>query len=289
MRSSLARAATVVTLLVVATGCGQSSREYTLVGQILGVDVARQELLIKHEDIQGFMPGMTMPFPVRDRRLLEGRAAGDLIRATLVVEDARAYLSAIEKTGSAPVETPPPGPAASSGFELLKTGEEAPDQVFTDQSGADRRLSDFEGRSLAVTFIYTRCPIPTFCPYLDRQFAAVQARIVERKLGDRMHLLSVSFDPEYDTPKVLSAHAKKLAADPALWTFATGDRDDLDRFARRLGLTLVREADPSDIAHNLRTAVLDPRRRVVRIFTGVEWTPEELMTELERAAAAQTD
>jgi protein SCO1/2 len=277
-------------LVILSAGCSRSdSREYTLVGQILGVDTARMELLIKHEDIQGFMPGMTMPFKVRDRRLLDGRTPGDLIRATLVVEDTTAYLSAIERTGTAPVESPPPGPTASSGFELLKMGDEVPDHTFVDQSGKERRLSEFKGRALAVTFIYTRCPIPTFCPYLDRQFAALQRIIAERKLGRRMHLLSVSFDPEYDTPEVLAAHAKTLAANPALWTFVSGDRDDVDRFAHRLGLTLVRDTDPADIAHNLRTAVIDPRGRLVKVFTGVEWTPEELMTELERAASAQTD
>jgi protein SCO1/2 len=287
MTSSVLRVASIVSVVLCA-GCTESRhREYTLVGQILGVDVARLELLIKHENIEGFMPGMTMPFQVRDARLLEGRAAGDLIRATLVVEDAKAYLSAIEKTGSAPVDTPAPGPA-SSGFELLRPGEEVPDQIFTDQAGRERRLSDFEGRALAITFIYTRCPIPTFCPYLDRQFAALQQRIAARKLQERVHLVSVSFDPEHDTPAVLAAHAKKLAADPAIWTFATGDRDEIDRFARRLGLTLVRD-NPADIAHNMRTAVIDPRRRVVRIFTGVEWTPEELLGELERAASALAD
>jgi protein SCO1/2 len=289
MRSRFARAMSIG-VLVLAAGCGgPSPREYPLEGQILGVDAARQELLIKHKDIQGFMPGMTMPFPVRDKRLLEGRAAGDLIRATLVVEDAKAYLAAIEKTGTAPVDTPPPAPTASSGFELLRPGEEVPDQAFVDQAGRERRLSEFQGRSVAVTFIYTRCPIPTFCPYLDRQFAEVQRTIKQRKIGSRVHLLSVSFDPEYDTPTVLAAHAAKLAADPAVWTFATGNRDDIDRFARRLGLTLVRDTNPADIAHNLRTAVIDPRRRVVKVFTGVEWTPEELMTELERAISAQSD
>ena len=277
--------------LVFAGACRNSHerRQYTLVGQILGVDTARQELLIKHEDIKGFMSGMTMPFSVRDQRLLEGRVAGDLIRATLVVEETRAYLTAIEKTGSAPLAVPPPAPTASSGLELLKPGDLVPDEAFLDQAGKQRRLSSLKGRAVAVTFIYTRCPIPTFCPFLDRQFASLQRTLKARKLGDRVHLLSVSFDPEYDTPAILATHAKKLEADPAFWTFATGDRDSIDRFASRLGLTLVRNTEPADIAHNLRTVVIDRDGRLVRMYTGVEWTPAEVLADLERASRVQTD
>ena len=288
----LSRSIQVVLVCSVMFGACRNAheqRQYTLTGQILGLDTNKQELLIKHDDIPGFMPGMTMPFSVRDRRLLDGRAAGDLIRATLVVEDTRAYLSAIEKTGTAPVDTPPPAPTATSGFELLKPGDPVPDLVFIDQQGKERRLSSLKGRAVAVTFIYTRCPIPTFCPFLDRQFASLQRTIKERGLAKRAHLLSVSFDPAHDTPAVLAAHAKKLNADPSLWTFATGDRDLIDRFASRFGLTLVRETNPADIAHNLRTAVIDHDGRLAKVFTGLEWTPSELLSDLERASSVQSD
>ncbi len=122
------------------------------------------------------MPGMTMPFKVKDAALLQGRAPGDLIRATLVVEDAQGYLKAIERTGHAPVTE---RPAAHPPVAMLEPGDEVPDVALIDESGATRRLSEWRGRTLAITFIYTRCPLPDFCPLMDRQFADVQQIVTD--------------------------------------------------------------------------------------------------------------
>src|SRR5688572_12258499 len=146
----------------VAAGCAPRPREYELRGVVVAVDSTRQEITIKHDDIPRFMPGMTMPFRVKDAALLEGRVPGDLVRATLVVEDNGAHLRALERTGSAPappVEAAPPRP--------LEPGAEVPDASFVDQDGATRRFSSWRGHALAVTFMYTRCPIPNFCPLMD--------------------------------------------------------------------------------------------------------------------------
>ena len=197
-----------VLLLVTVTACSAGSRrDYELSGQVVAVDRNRKEITIKHGDIKGFMPGMTMPFTVRDESLLDGKAPGDLVNATLVVEEAQGYLSAITKTGHAPLAEPSPAPA---GFDLLETGEAVPDFTFVDAAGSTRRLSDWRGRTVAVTFIYTRCPLPDFCPLMDRHFASVQRQaLADPALRDRFHLLSVSFDPVYDTPAVLRAHAER--------------------------------------------------------------------------------
>ncbi len=184
--------------LALAPACGRG-REYELRGQILAVDTARSEITIKHDDIKGFMPGMTMPFKVRDAALLQGRAPGDLIRATLVVEDAQGYLKAIERTGHAPVAE---RPAMRPLVDVLEPGDEVPDVALLDETGATRRLSEWRGRTLAITFIYTRCPLPDFCPLMDRQFADVQQIVTDdESLRGRVHLLSISFDPAYDTPR----------------------------------------------------------------------------------------
>jgi protein SCO1/2 len=278
----------VVVLLAVlgSSACGtpDASRHYELRGQIIGVDRDRQELLIKHEDIKGYMPGMTMPFKVKDASLMAGRVPGDLITATLEVAPEDAYLSAIRKTGTAAVDTPPPAPSASSGFELLHPGEAVPDQAFVDQDGRPFTISSVRGRALAITFIYTSCPIPTFCPFLDRQFAIVQKAVKRTPaLHDRVKLLSVSFDPAHDTPAVLKTHARGLGADANLWSFLTGNRDDIDRFAARFGVTIVRE--DTEIAHNLRTVIVDPNGALVKVYTGIEWTPQQILEDLERVAA----
>jgi len=281
-------AITIVIALLVAASCSKS-RRFELRGQVLAVDPAKKELTIKHEDIRGFMPAMTMPFAVRDERLLQGREAGELITATLVVEENAAYLSDVRRTGIAPLaEMPPPAPV-----HVMAAGDPVPDAAFIDQSGRARRLSDWRGRVIAVTFIYTRCPLPDFCPLMDRHFRDVQSKIVQdAALRERVRLLSVSFDPEYDTPKILAAHAARLSADPAYWTMLTGARDDVDEFASRFGVSIIRpptrersgETGPNtEIVHNLRTAVIDSQGRLVTILSGNEWQPSELLAHLRNA------
>jgi protein SCO1 len=282
------RHSTVILLLLLLTAaCGRSAtREYPISGQILAVQADREEVLLKHGDIKGFMPGMTMPFKVRPWKDAEGRAAGDLISATLVVSHDEAYLKDVKKTGEAPPDVPPPAPTATSGFELLKPGAEVPDQAFVDEHGKPRRLSEFKGRALAITFIYTRCPMPTFCPLMDRHFATLQKSLErDATLRTRVHLLSVSFDPAYDTPEVLRKHAASLGANPAMWNFLTGDRDEIDRFGMRFGVSVTREgANADQITHNLRTLVIDRQGRLVKVYTGFDWTPDQILKDLEPLA-----
>lgn len=262
-------------------GCRAPAREYELRGVVVSVDATQDEITIKHEDIPRFMPGMTMPFKVRNRRLLEGRVPGDLVRATLVVQDSDAHLRTLERVGSAPVPANPAAPLR----EVLNPGDPVPDGTFTDDAGAPRKLTDWRGQALAVTFIYTRCPLPNFCPLMDQHFKRVQESVArEADLRGRVHLLSVSFDPDYDRPPVLAARARQLEADGTIWTFLTGDRNEIERFSARFGISLVRnEASPQEIVHNLRTAVIDPGGRLVTIVSGNEWTPQELLASLRKA------
>lgn len=282
------RNCTVIILACLLTvACGRSTvREYPINGQILGMQPDRQEVLLKHDDIKGFMPGMTMPFKVLSWNEVRDRAPGDLITATLVVEKDQAYLKDIRKTGAAPVDIPAPAPTATSGFELIKAGESVPDQTFVDENGKKRQLSEFRGRAVAITFIYTRCPIPTFCPLMDRHFAAVQKTVAsDPRLRAQVHLLSVSFDPAYDTPEVLKKHAASLGADPAVWNFFTGERDEIDRFGMRFGVSVTREGPSADnIAHNLRTVILDQDGKLVKVYTGIEWTPDQVLSDLKALA-----
>ena len=277
----LHRTALATVLFLTAAACARP-REYELRGQIIAVDPVRRELTIKHEDIRGFMPGMTMPFRVKDARLIEGRVPGDLVRATLVLEDTSGYLSAIERTGHAPLADAAGRPPS----EILQAGDEVPDAAFVDQSGRSVRLSSWSGRVRAVTFVYTRCPLPDFCPLMDRQFAALQRQILlDRDLNGRVHLVSVSIDPSFDTPAVLAAHAKRAGADPELWTFLTGDPAEVNKFASRFGVSITGgQNTPTEIVHNLRTALIDSDGRLVRVFGGNDWTPAQVLAELKRVA-----
>jgi protein SCO1/2 len=275
----------VFTLLVgslLFAGACARSREYELRGQVLAVDPVRQELTIKHGDIRGFMPGMTMPFKVKDAKLMEGRAPGDLVTATLVVEDNTAYLSTLLATGHAPLTEAPPPPRP---MDVLDPGSPVPDATLTDETGAKRSLSDWRGRVLAVTFTYTRCPLPDFCPRMDVNFAVVQREVLkDPKLQDRVALLSISIDPQFDTPEVLAAHARRAGADARVWRFVTGNPEAITQLAGRFGVSVFREgSDPTGLAHNLRTAVIKPDGTLATILGGNDWTPAALIEAARRA------
>ena len=257
-------------------------RTFELKGQILAIDQARQEITVNHADIPGFMPAMTMPYKVRDANLLKGRTPGELIGATLVVEESDAYLQSIRHEGVAAL--PDERPAARA-MDLLGVGEAVRDGELVDPSGARRSLGDWRGQVLAVTFVYTRCPLPNFCPLIDRHFAAVQEQVRSSSdLQGRVHLVSVTLDPDYDTPAVLLRHAGQLKADPAVWSLLTGSREQIETFASQFGVSVVREnAQPSELVHNLRTAVIDGNGRLVTMLSGGEWEPAALIAEIRNA------
>jgi len=274
-------------LAFAVTGCGSSSnqRAFALEGQILSIGSDRQQAVIKHDEIKGFMPAMTMPYKMREG-WPDSIAPGDLVEATLVVVSNDAYLTNVKKVGTAPLEKTP-APSASSGFELLKPGEVVPDATFLDQDGGKRTFNSFRGSVLAITFIYTQCPLPDFCPLMDRHFVSIQQVAKNDPALGRVHLLSVSIDPLTDTPPVLKRHAGELKADPSRWTFLTGDRDDVDQFGARFGLSVSRALDdPLNIAHNLRTVIVDAEGKLVKMYTGNEWTPAQVVADLKTVAQA---
>ena len=273
----------VALLAALAAASCSNAKTYEMRGQILGVNRDKMEILVKHEDIPGLMPAMTMPWKVQTANMLDNIGPGDLITSEIVVEDNQGVVTKITKLGTAKPDVP--APAGQPGVKYLMPGDTVPNQAFIDQDGRTRDFAAIRGeRAIAITFIYTKCPIPTFCPAMDRQFAEAQSLIKEKRLEGKVALLSVSFDPENDTPPVLTAHARKLGADRDVWTFVTGDRDGIDRFASSLLLTLVREqaANPDEIGHTLRTTVVDRSGKITKSYSGADWTPAELVAELER-------
>ena len=262
-------------------GCAAPERpkSYVITGQVLAVHPDRQQITLKHEDILNFMPSMTMSFPVARADLLTGREPGELVTGVLEVTDAVGRLTALERTGFSPL--PADSNAVAMAGNLLEPGETAPDAALIDQNDRRRSFAEWRGSLTLLTFIYTRCPLPNFCPLMDRHFAALQREIAaDPRLTGKVRLVSVSFDPEHDTPQVLAAHAARLRADPAIWTFLTGDRVTVDRFAARFGVGLVRPSDATEITHNLRTVLLDQDGRLVKVYSGSEWTPAGALEDL---------
>lgn len=274
----------LVVALVSACNRAPAPREYELQGQILAIKPETREVLIKHGDIKGFMPGMTMPFKVNDAALLEGKQAGDLVTATLVVAEVEAHLSTLTKTGSAPLEEQVEVTALDGA--ILMPGDLVPDQLLVDQDGRPTPISSLRGHRVALTFMYIRCPLPDFCPLMDRNFAAVQKTIEATPSLSDVRLVSVSFDPAFDTPAELKKHAQALGADPAVWSFMTATEDEIATLTRRFGVVVERNSTNAiDIVHNLRTAVIDPEGRLVTVHSGTDWTPAQLVADLQAAPA----
>lgn len=256
---------------------------HPLRGRAVSVDAARRAITIAHEDVPGFMPAMTMEFVVleKDAPLLDRVSPGDQITATLVVPDSRYWLEdlVVVKKAEGPLAMPSHAPAA-------RVGESLPDVPLVDQDGRAFRLSQLQGRAYALTFVYTRCPLPDFCPLMMRNFTAAETLLAaDAALLARTRLLTVSFDPKHDTPAVLRAFGKPFQkARPPFghWWLATGRDEAIRVLGTALELDYLEEE--ASFTHNLRTAVVDPRGRLVRLLRGNEWKPEELVAALREAA-----
>jgi len=276
----------VLALAGLACQPAEPAHRYPIVGQVLGINTTEQTVTIQHEDIVGFMPAMTMSFPVARPELLDGREPGELITGILEVQNSLGRLVDITHVGMG--EPPSPNRVALT-MELLEVGDEVPDAAFIDQSDRRRSFAEWRGQDTLVTFVYTRCPLPNFCPLMDQNFATIQETLSEDPaLAGKVALVSITFDPEHDTPEVLAAHATARHADPAVWTWLTGDRETIERFAGRFGVTVMRE-DPTivDITHNLRTIHVGPDGRVRHVYSGNGWTPGEVVADLRSAVTAR--
>jgi protein SCO1/2 len=172
----LAAAAT----LVAAASCS-SPKKYEMHGQILGVNRDKLEVLVKHDEIVGLMPAMTMPWKVKTANLLDNLGPGDLIASELEVENNQGVITKVTKLGTAKPDVPKAAAPAAPGITFVHAGDEIPDQAFVDQDARSRTFHELRaGRAAAVTFMYTKCPVPTFCPAMDRQFAEAQALIKQK-------------------------------------------------------------------------------------------------------------
>lgn len=262
-----------------------TEKRYPLRGTVVSVNRALREVVVTHDAVPGFMPAMTMPFPIADDKALAALERGDLITAALVVGETRAYLEEVKVERKAAADlapAPPPGKSVEP-----DEGAAAPDVALVNQDGKKVRLSDYHGRALAVTFIFTRCPLPDFCPRMVSHFAEVEAELGRQPaLGAKVHLLAVSFDPKFDTPEVLRVYGTRALKSGSFDRFEllTGDPAEVKRLADFMSLEF--EEDGPGFTHNLRTAVLDKEGKLFRLYRGNDWAPPALLADLRLAAAA---
>lgn len=243
---------------------------YPVRGTVVLVQPERKTVRVAHEEIVGFMEAMTMEFDVRSADEIAALQPGDIIAGTLHVSETRTELSGIVKTG----HTVPPKPFVQAGAP--KPGAELPDATLMNDSGTAFRISGLRGKAIVLTFIYTRCPLPDFCPRMNNHFAVA----VREFPSERCVWLSITIDPANDTPKVLAEYARQFDPRPAQWQFVTGEPIEIAKVAAFSGLQLRKAGAQLD--HNLQTLVVDPEGKVTKVFTGNQWQPSEIVAELKR-------
>ncbi len=284
----------LIAALLAAAGCKPASpapaqeragvTNYPARGVVRDFTTDGRSVVIRHEEIPGYMPRMTMSLLVRDTNELRGLREGDEVTFRLHVTADDHFIDRLVKVGSTNIGPSPAVPVATG--RDLKNGDELPDFGFLAEDGRTARLSEFRGRAVAFTFIFTTCPLPDFCPRMSRNFARARAILLARTNAPAgWNLLSLSFDPEHDSPAVLERYARgHRGENPDRWLFGVLDTNTLETLAPRVNFLFGREKG-GGLAHNLRTVVLGPDGRIRRQFDGNHWTPEELADAVVEAAS----
>lgn len=254
----------------------RATHSYPATGVVEQITADRHQVTIRHQDIPGYMMAMTMAFPVKNTNELNEISLGDKITFTLVVGQTNDWVEKIRRVGHAELTASNPIPMTGGMFSSLKPGDPLPDGELITEDRRHIRFSDLRGEAVAFTFFFTRCPLPNYCPLMNRNFAQARALLLARASAPtNWELLSVSFDPEFDTPEILSEYAGAYRGTNAEhWLFADATTNTLVHLAPRLGLMVMHQGN--NISHNLRTVVLDPQGRIFRQFNGNQWTAKEL-------------
>lgn len=259
---------------------------YAVRGTVERTYPGEPRIQIAHEEIPGYMEPMSMDFIARDPKVFLGLDVGDRVRFDLVVTRESGWVENVRRIGKVEPRSLAK-PASRLWVAPLKAGEVIPDIAFTNELGRAVKLSDYRGQALAITFIFTRCPFPDYCPRMGRQLAQVHESLsVIPNAPTNWHLFSVSFDPEFDSPDVLRDYRRNLRVPGARWQFLTGAPEDIKEFCSRFGVYFMR--DRGTIDHNLMTAVIDTQGRLQRLFPGNKWMADELIDELAAASLVTT-
>ena len=285
--------------VIFTSSCNHSKppaiKHYPFTGRVVSIDSKSQTALIDGDLVQGYMEAMAMTYKFKPPSVLRDLAPGDSISADLVVVDhdprdestpEESWLENVKVTGH---EKAPPTPSPTS-FHMPSAGEDVPDFAFTNQDGKRVTLHQYRGKTLLVTFIYTRCPFPDFCPRMSGNFAEIYKQADTNPQLAALHLLSISFDPEHDSPKILRdygfsvahAHSAQLFG---RWEFAAPRAADVPKIAEFFALTVKPEGGM--ITHNLSTAVIGPDGKIVSWYHGADWQVADVVRDVVSASSAE--
>jgi len=272
-------------LLVAATAGMLGSRALATdqvfrVAGVIRAPLADGRLVIAHDDIPGFMPAMTMAFTVANPAEAASLKPGDKVRFQLRVSESASTVGDFSVSGRA---TPlVAAPTTTVAHVRLRAGDAMPQFSFVDQDNRSFGFAELRGRLTVVTFIFTRCPVPEYCPAMALRFAQLQKAITaDPRLAARARLLSITLDPEFDRPGILKAYGQAVGADPTIWRFATGGKDEIAVLVK--SFAVFTERNGATLDHTLCTALIDDDGRIVEIWRGNGWRTAEVLAAVARA------
>ena len=280
--------ALALVLALVSLGCGRSdkteagARHYEVRGIVRGFAPDRSTIEIEHENIPDFMPAMTMPFTPREPKEIAKLRSGDAIAFRLIVTAKDALIANVTVISAGEVHLPKlnaPPALVSGKSERLREGDNVPTFALTSEIGEPITPESYRGRPWILTFIFTRCAMPKFCPLMSKNFAVLQnaLKASNGSLGET-RLLSISIDPQFDTPAILKDYGQHEGADPKIWNFATGASAAIAGLTRQFAVQTTPEA--GTISHGLATALIGRDGKILKLWRGNGWTPEEVLAEL---------
>lgn len=268
------------------TSASSNAKRYPLVGKVVSVDKNAKRATIAHEEIPGYMSAMTTEFPIREDWVWNDLTPGSEINAELVVDNAAKDPFWLEKIGI--VAAADPNKPIPTDDRFAQIGKPVPEFTLTNQDGRRISIKDYRGKALAITFIYARCPLPDYCIRMSTNFSDLANLLKnDAELKDKIRLLSISFDPENDTPAKLRSYGAGYLGNPnppdfTIWQLAVGSDAEVRKIGDFFGLNYeTDENNKTQINHNLRTVVISPEGNVTKMFAGNEWTPAQLLNELK--------
>ncbi len=259
-------------------------------GRLKSITADRQTAVIEHETIPSYMPAMTMPFTVKNPDEMKALQPGDAIAFRFVATEDDFWIEQVRKVSDDSVARSPAGEqakksSAAGRIPALEIGDVVPNFRLTDQNGERFQFSDFAGKDVVLTFIFVRCPVPTFCPLMSENFRKLQEQLNASGNGSDARLLSITIDPEFDTPEVLRDYAARYTQDTSQWVFATGSAGEIDELTARFSVYVEPEA--GTILHGLVTAHITPDGRVAQFWRGNGWKPGEIFEALRPSVKAE--
>jgi protein SCO1/2 len=266
----------------------QGFKVYHLRGKVISTNAGTGEVTLDHEAIPGFMDAMTMPYKLKDSSILSELHPGDTITADVLVSQNPDAVVLLDHIVVVAQGKPDYKPAVF--YHVPAPGDPVPDFKLRNQDGRAIHLDQFRGRTVLLTFIYTRCPLPNFCPLVTHNFAVIDRQLAaDPKLYAKTHLICVSFDPDNDTPARLRAYgAQYIGSDAksafAHWDFAVPTKPELLEMAKYFDVGITHGADDS-ITHTLSTTLIGPHGKVEQFYPGNEWTPEQVVADVKKVEA----